>query len=53
MRMEAYNQVTRITYFRNIAYSVAIRHQKLAYGYLQSKKFFCYDDVQCGPCKQH
>ena len=55
MRMEAKNsyfkQVARITNFKNVAYSVATRHQKLACGYLQSQKFFSYDELQCGPCE--
>ena len=46
-----FKQVAWITNFKNVAYSVATRHQKLACGYLQSQKFFSYDELQCGPCE--
>ena len=45
-----FKQVARITNFKNVAYSVAARYQKLVCGYLQSKKYFTYDELQCGPC---
>jgi len=54
MRMEAKNsnfkKVARIGNFKNIAYSVAKRHQRLLCCYLQGK-FFSYNELQCGPCK--
>ena len=57
MRMEAKNsyfkKAGRITNFKNIAYSVAARHQRLICGYLQSQNFFGYDELQCGPCKYY
>ena len=56
MRMKAKNsyfkQITRITNnFKNISLSVTSRHQKLLCGYLQSKKFFAFNDVEIGPCE--
>ena len=36
--------------FKNVAYSVAKRHQRLICAILQGK-FFSYDDLECGPCK--
>ena len=55
MRMEAKNsyfkKVSRLSNFKNISYSVATRHQKLLCGYLQSKKFFNFDELECGPCE--
>ena len=46
MRMEAKNSYfkksARSANFKNIAYSVASRHQKLACAYLQCSKFFIY-----------
>ena len=55
MRFEAKNsyfkQIAQVgSNFKNIAYSVAKRHQRLICGYLQGK-FFSYDDLDCGPCK--
>jgi len=54
MRMEAKNsnfkKVARIGNFKNVAYSVAKRHQRLLCCYLQGK-FFSYNELQCGPCK--
>ena len=54
MRMEGKNaylkQIAKIGNFKNIAYSVARRHQRLICAYLQGK-FFTYDDLVCGPCK--
>ena len=55
LQMEAKNsyfkKVGRITNFKNVAYSVAARHQRWICGYLQSQNFFEYDELQCGPCK--
>lgn len=56
MRMEAKNsylkQIARVgNNFKNISYSVASRHQRLLCGYLQSKHFFSFDEVESGPCK--
>jgi hypothetical protein len=55
MRFEAKNsyfkQIAQVgSNFKNIAYSVAKRHQRLMCGYLQGI-FFSYDDLECGPCK--
>ena len=54
MRMEAKNsyfkKVSRLSNFKNISYSVAIRHQKLLCG-MQSKKIFNFDELKCGPCE--
>ena len=54
MRMESKNayfkQVAKIGNFRNIAYSVARRHQRLICAYLQGS-FFTYNELVCGPCK--
>ena len=36
--------------FKNIAYTVANRHQRLVCALLQGK-FFSYNDLECGPCK--
>jgi len=35
---------------KNVPYSVAIKHQQLLCGYLQSS-FFTHDDLESGPCK--
>ena len=55
MRIEAksfyFKKVGRIINFKNVAYSVAARHQRLICVYLQSQIFFEYDELQCGPCK--
>ena len=55
MRMEAKNayfkQVARIGNFKNVAYSVSKRHQRLLCAHLQGK-FFSFDELECGPCKQ-
>ena len=56
MRMEAKNSyfkqiAKRTNNFKNISFSVASRHQKLLCGYLQSRRFFTYDDVEIGPCE--
>lgn len=53
MRFEAKNsyfkQIAQAgSNFKNIAYSVAKRHQRLMCGYLQGK-LFSYDDLECGP----
>lgn len=54
MRMEGENayfkQTARIGNFKNIAYSVARRHQRLICAYLQGT-FFTYDNLHCGPSK--
>ena len=54
MRMEGKNayfkQIARIGNFKNIAYSVARRHQRLICAYLQGT-FFAYDILHCGPSK--
>ena len=54
MCMEAKNsyfkQIARMGNFKNIAYSVAKRHQRLLCSSLQGK-FFSYDDLECGPCR--
>ena len=56
MRLEAKNsyfkQIARRTNnFKNISFSVASRHQKLLCGYLQSRHFFAFDNVEIGPCE--
>ena len=52
LRMEAKNsyfkRIAQIGNFRNIAFSVAKRHQRLACAYLQSTKFF--SEYEVGPC---
>jgi hypothetical protein len=52
--MEAKNsyfkRVAQIGNFKNIAFSVAKRHQRLACAYLQSTTFF--SEYEVGPCKQ-
>ena len=54
MRMEARNRyfkrAAQVGNFKNIAYSVSRRNQRLLCGYLQSK-FFTNEDLECGPCK--
>ncbi len=54
MRMEAKNsyfkRIGQIGNFKNIAYSVAKRHQRLMCAYLLGK-FFSYDELECGPCE--
>ena len=53
MRMEAKNsyfkRVAQIGNFKNIAYSVARRHQRLLCAHLQGEHFFTYDELECGP----
>ena len=55
MRMEAkhsyFKRISQIGNFRNIPYSVALRHQKLLCANLQSSSFFDYEELQSGPCK--
>lgn len=54
MRMEAKNayfkDVARISNFKNVPYSVAVRHQRLLCAHLQGS-FFTYDDLESGPCE--
>jgi len=54
MRMEAKNayfkDVARISNFKNVPYSVAMRHQRLLCAHLQGS-FFTYDDLESGPCE--
>ena len=53
MRMEAkhsyFKRIAQIGNFKNITYSVAIRHQRLLCAHLQGK-FFDYEDLLSGPC---
>ena len=55
MQMEAKNayfkQVAQISNFKNVAYSVSKRHQRLLCAHLQGK-FFSFDDLECGPCEK-
>ena len=37
--------------FKNVAYSVSKRHQRLLCAHLQGK-FFSFDDLECGPCEK-
>lgn len=52
MRMEAKNcyskQLTKLSNFKNVPYTVAQRHQRLMCAYLQSSKFWD-DGIQSGP----
>lgn len=54
MRMEAKNsyfkQAARGSNFKNVPYSVAIRHQRLLCSYLQCENFFDLE-IECGPGK--
>lgn len=54
MRMEAkhsyFKKAAQIsTYFKNVPYSVARRHQKLRCGLLQGN-FISYNELEYGPC---
>ena len=52
MRMEAKNSyfkgVAQIGNLKNIALSVARRHQKLLCAHLQAENFFSYDELESG-----
>ena len=44
-----FKQIAQIGNFKNIPYSVAVRHQRLLCAHLQGR-FFDYEDLQSGPC---